>query len=139
MMQNNKILLGVAALALISLTVAYAVNNSGSITPSAKCPKADCCLKEKSEGNATNCAQKSCCKAAVLPQNTCCKKDSCCCKDECACCDGCKGGKCTCDDCKCCDCCQKDTNCCQDGCGCCDGCKEGNCTCEDCKCCGNCC
>ena len=148
MTKNHKILLGVAVLALLSLTVAFAINGVGTsdtngAAQSGDCPKAKCAMKEKGlcNGDLVNCPKK----AKACGEKNCEKKetgfcplDQGCTKAGCGCCDGCKGGTCDCEDCKCCDCCKKDACCCKDACNCCDGCKGGTCDCEDCKCCDCC-
>ena len=132
MTKTHKIFLGVAVVAILSLTVAYAITTGAGNA-----------RKAIYKAHSSTCTAKCCSgdKATALKTENCCKKDAaCCCADGCGCCDGCKGGTCDCEDCKCCDCCKKDAACCcGDKCKCCDGCKGGTCDCEECKCCDCCC
>ena len=121
MTKTHKILLGVAVVALLSLTVAYAINTSAANARKALLDKTahsgdcTCCSHSKSTAliaevpvkfdEMTACPGE---KATACKSEDCCTKDvACCCKDGCGCCDGCKGGVCDCDDCKCCDCCPR--------------------------------
>ena len=121
-MTKNHIILGIAVMALLSLTAAFAINGS-----TGKSATSGCCSKVKASKSK---------KVAACPADV--AKATCCCGDECVCCDGCKDGNCICEDCKCCACCKAAACCCGDECVCCDGCKDGNCVCEDCKCCARC-
>ena len=119
MTKSHKIMFGVIALAILSLSVAFAVNNSTGKTGT----KANCCSVEKADcpmekaccpSEKAGCPmEKTCCsseKAGCPMEKACCPADKstdACCWDDCKCCDGCKGGACTCDDCQCCDCCKK--------------------------------
>ena len=103
MTKNHKILIGVAVLALVLLTVAFAVNNN--LANSAKA-KGNSFSSVNADGACCpHCAQKDSADKATAVTTE--KKDACCCADGCGCCDGCKGGTCDCDDCKCCGCCKK--------------------------------
>ena len=123
MTKTHKIIFGVVALTLISLTAVFALNSSGNSTSKASSIKAEgssCCCSHEAKADTCpkdkckNTCENGCVCSDGCKCSTCSKATDCCCGENCKCCDGCKGGNCTCEDCKCCDCCTKAT-----GCGCC--------------------
>ena len=137
MTRIHKILIGVVALVVISLTAVFALNNNGRSPSTTKVPT-------KGGAGGLTC---SCCnhhgyleayqKAIAAEDSS--KETDCLCGEDCGCCDTCKGGeRCECENCKCDQCGKKTDCCCGDDCKCCEGCKGGDCTCDDCQCCGCC-
>ena len=107
MTKIHKIVVGLAIVALVSLTAAFAFNSINAVDgkkAAGDCVSVKSCCPAPAKQAKCDAAAKTCDAAA----KTCCPvKAACCCGEDCKCCDGCETGKCACEDCKCCDCCKK--------------------------------